>query len=204
MFFNWAKISQHQIISAEILSNTTREFLGQDCSGFHLAQLIVSWIDLIWSVSTKYFEKHLVLIWYQSDSIPINLLAGIPNIIYIVCNRFSPGNKIFEMSKLFVRRNSLLSKSNKCFFQCLKFLSDNNFVWETLCAISHVFTAMTFFCNLSWCLCVKLTNLDFSHFSCHNLCDTAWKHLRSSCSKSIKNWVFYRYVTIGFDNSMNF
>ena len=37
-----SKISQHQIISAEILSNTTREFLGEDGSGFHLAQLIAS------------------------------------------------------------------------------------------------------------------------------------------------------------------
>ena len=142
MFFKWAKVSQNQIISAEILSNTTREFLGQDCSDFHLAQLIVSWIDLIWSVSTKCFEKNLVLMWYQSDSIPINLLSSIPNTIYIVCNRFSPGNKIFEMSKLFVRRNSLLSKSNKCFFQCLRFLSDNNFVREMLYAISHMFTTM--------------------------------------------------------------
>lgn len=192
MFFKWAKISQHQIISAEILSNRTREFLGQDCSGFHLAQLIVSWIDLIRSVSKKCFEKHLVLMWYQSDSISINLLASIPNIIYIVCNRLSLGNKIFEMSKLFVRRNSLLGKSNKCFFQCLKFLSDNNFVRETLYARSHVFATLEdFFCNLSWCLCVRLTNIDFSHFWCHNLCDLSWKHVASSWSKSIKNWVFW-------------
>ena len=142
MFFKCAKASQNQIISAEIVSNTTGEFLGQDCSGFHLAQLIVSLINLIWSVSTKCFEKYLVLMWYQSDSISINLLANIPNIIYVVCNRFSPGNKIFEMSKIFVRRNSLLSKSNKCLFQCLRFLSDNNFVREMLYAISHMFTTM--------------------------------------------------------------
>ena len=73
----------------------------------------------------KAFSSYLTTKWQYSKQFACRYSK---HHFTLLATGFHLAIKYLKWAKVFIRQNGLLSKNNKCFFQCLTFLSDSNFV----------------------------------------------------------------------------